>query len=214
MTKRGVLMLVLGMGLSLTGAGCAALGLAAHVLQPPRKVEAQFVPTTRPVAVLVESYRVKAAAGGATLTLRDTLASFVVEELRKHRPEGVVLDSHKVYDLRNRDARAFKAMTIDEIGRKLGVEQVIYVDLIRAGVMESTGGDLVRGEMTAMVRVVDSATGRTLWPTEVQDGRAVGVDTPFTRVDDTTNANTVADGITRATADQIAKMFYTYTVRD
>jgi hypothetical protein len=193
--------------------GCAAAGAAAYVLQPPQKVEARYKPTTRPMAILVETYRAKGGGGpgGQTVTVRDSLASYVAIELRKNKVTDVV-DTSKIFDLRSLDPAAFRKMSIDSVGRRVGADQVLYVDLLKFKVESSIGHDMVRGELQALVKIVDAANGETLWPKGAEQGFEVNVDTPFTRTDDTTTPTTVEDALARSAADQIAKLFYTWTV--
>lgn len=197
--------------LLMAGGGCQAAGFAAAMLKPPVKVEAQYKPpTTRPIAVLVDSDRAR-GSGAQALGMRDSLASYIVQELRKNEV-GIIIDSSKIYDLRTSNPKAFKTMSVDEIGRRVGADQVIVVDILKVNVSESTGGQLLHGELSALVRVVDAKTGQTLWPANLSDGFPMDIDTPFTQTDDTTNMATVRDGIGLGAGDQIAKLFYTWTV--
>lgn len=192
------------------GSGCAAAGFAAYVLQPPPKVEAKYKPTSRPIVVFVDSDHAR-GSGAQALAVRDSLASFIVEELQKNKV-GEVVESYKVYDLRTSDPKAFKTMTVDEVGRRTGGEQIIYVDLKKVAVGETTGGKLLRGELVAIVKMVDATTGKTVWPDNLSEGYPLDLDTPFTMSDETTSVESMREGIARSAADQIAKLFYTYTL--
>jgi hypothetical protein len=193
--------------LGLTITGCAIAGFAATVLKPPEKVPAKYTPTSQPMAVLVESSRLK----GNTNNIRDSLASYLALELRRNKVADII-DPYRIYDLRNVDQRAFKAMTIDGVGRKVGAKQVLYVDLREADVVESTGGQLMKGGVTALVKVVDADSGQTLWPDELQDGYLVTLDTPFTTTSTVTTPDSAREDLARATADAIAKLFYSWVV--
>lgn len=187
--------------------GCAAAAYTMVLLKPPEKIPPLYVPSTRPTAVLVESYRVK----GNVLGVRDSLAGFISAELEKNKVAEMV-PTHRVYDLRTSDHRAFRALTVDQIGRKVGAEQVIYVDVLEARVVESVGNQVVAGRVSAQVKVVEVATGRTLFPSGLEEGHLVSVETPFARTDDLTTPERVKEALCRTAASQIARLFYTYTV--
>lgn len=207
MTIRTVWVTGLMLLLSMAAAGCAAAGLAATMLKPPEKVQARYKPTSRPTAVVVENYRLP----GSGNSIRDSLASQLVVELRKNNVVPCV-DSYKIYDLRSSNPRAYRTMTIDEIGKRVGAEQVIYVDLVNSGVGMSTGGDMVRGDMAALVKVVDVQTGRTLWPDGMEEGYYVSIDIPFALINPDKTHQSVSKSLIQSSADRIAKLFYTWTV--
>lgn len=197
----------LALTLSVVLAGCVAAGYVATVFAPPQKVEALHKPASRPTAVVVENYRLP----GNWAAIRDTLASQLVLELRKNNVAPMV-DSHLVYDLRMMDPKAFRKMTVDEIGRKVGAEQVIYVDLITSSIGTATGGAMVKGDMAALVKMVDAKTGKTLWPAGVEEGYYVEIDIPYGMVNEDNTPGNVYNTLTLSSADRIAKLFYTWTV--
>lgn len=192
------------------GGGCAAAGFVASAVQGPKKVEAKYKPTTRPTVVVVDSYRVKDGTT-ETIEFREALASFVTDELRRNAVVPVI-DNYKVFDLRMSDPKSFRALSVDGIGKKLGAEQVVYVDLVRARTTEPMGGQAVQGEVSAVVKLVDVPTGKTLWPTESSEGYFVSSDVPFTQKDENTNTPAVREGLARAVALQIGRLFYAYEV--
>ena len=208
---RGYMVSVLALGLGITlagvGGGCAAVGVAAYMLEPPKKSVAKYTPTTRPMAVVVENARQKGSAG----LIRDQMSGFLVAELREHKVAEMI-ENHRVYDLRYADVKAFRAMSVDEIGRRVGADQVLYIDLVQADVADVTEGTMMRGSLIAMVRLVDSKSGEVLWPEASEEGFALVVETPLQTQMDRTNVEAMREGLARSAAGTIAKLFYTYNL--
>src|SRR5262249_7294049 len=131
--------------------GCGAVGVAAYKLSPPPTIEAQYVLPRVPTLVMVENYHDAAA----TRADAETLSRFIYEDLRAARIESKeqhkqielapLVDWKKIYDLRSQEPDRFNTMKITDIGRELGAEQVIYVDLIYSEVQEMMGSDMMRG---------------------------------------------------------------------
>jgi hypothetical protein len=200
------------MGLSLmllvTAVGCQAVAAAAIVFQPPPKSEAKYVPTTRPIVVFVDSDRQSGNAG----TVRETITALIVDELREHKV-GPIIDIDQLYNLRTKNAKAFRSMKVDEVGKKVGAEQVIFVDIVDAQIIVNSGGQLIKGKAQAFVRVVDVPTGQTLWPTNLNDGWPVMVESKY-KSGNESSADSMREEMVRAMASSVAKLFYTYNLEE
>lgn len=204
--RRAVVWLV-GLVVALsTAAGCVAAGYLAHVASGPPKVVALYTPTTRPTAVLVDSRGQR----GVDSALRDQLASLLSAELEENKVVPVV-PFHRIYDLRHADPRTFRTLTVHDIGRKVGAEQVVYVELVESDFVPTSAGMLLKGSLTAAVRVVDVPTGEVLWPTNLSEGHLVSVETPF-QERRAASPDLVREAVCRLMADRIARLFYTYRV--
>lgn len=193
--------------LAMSTGGCLAAGVVAYAASGPPKVEAAYRPTTRPTAVLVEHTSTRGAPGG----VRDLVASFLVAELREHKVAPIV-DFHRVYDLRQLDPRAFRAMTVDEIGRRVGAEQVIYVEIFEADFVPALSGALVKAAMSVGVRVVDVETGELMWPTSMEEGHRLVIESPYHERTTTLSPDEVKEQTCRLAARQIARLFYSYYI--
>lgn len=191
-----------------TAAGCVAAGYIAHVASGPPKVQALYTPTTRPTAVLVDSRNQR----GVDSALRDQLASLLTVELEDRKVVPVVA-FHRIYDLRHADPRGFRQLKVDEVGRRVGAEQVIYVEILESDFVPTSAGMLLKGSLTAVVRVVDVETGDVLWPTTMSEGYMVAVETPF-QERRAASADAVREAVCRLMADRIARLFYTYRVEE
>ena len=139
--------------------GCTALGVAAYKLHGPAKVPAMYVPQPKPMLVLVENYQHQSSVNAHA----DLLGRMLVKELEARRIAPLVsLD--QLQALRDARPREFQTMSMASIGREVGAEQILYVQLHRSDVSAVAGGDALTGQTAASVKVVDVATGDTLWP--------------------------------------------------
>ena len=196
----------------LAAAACGPIGAIAYKLQPDPTVEAKYKLQDRPTAILVENFRNPdiAATDAELLTrnLSDRLKDVVVDK----KPLVHVVAFEKVIDLRDAKPKAFFKMTIPQIGTAVGAEQVIYVDLQAGGVAPMATGEVLQGKASAQVKVVDVATGDTLWPTEMADGFPVTTQTNPLEGQSAGTYNAVREQLYEDLADKIAKLFYKYSV--
>jgi hypothetical protein len=142
--------------------GCQVLGLAAYKLHGPAKVPAKYLPERKPMLVLVENYRHQSSVNAHA----DVLAQFVMKDLEQHKVAPLV-PLERLHALRDAQRDEFGRMSIAAIGRETGASQVLYVQLHRSDVTPLAGGDTLDGKSEASVKVVDVATGETLWPAGV-----------------------------------------------
>ncbi|MGA3066590.1 MAG: hypothetical protein ABSF29_07060 [Tepidisphaeraceae bacterium] len=190
--------------------GCSAAGLVAYGASGTPKIKAKYVPAKVSTLVLVESY---GSAGDATLDA-DQLGYALVRELKDHQV-AQILDPQLLEKLREQDQEKYDKMTIDGIGRALGAKQVIYVNVLQAEIDAPTGSGSARGSITAVVRVVDAASGETRYPLDSRDGALLQIKTPWLHSDSPlpTRPDVHQDMVARM-ADDIGKLFYDWTPDD
>ena len=190
--------------------GCTALGVAAYKLHGPAKVPAKYVPQQRPMLVLVENYQHQSSVNAHA----DLLGRMLVKELEARKIAPLVsLD--RLQELRDARPREFATMSMASIGRQLGAEQILYVQLHNSDVQPMAGGDALSGQTAASVKVVDVATGDTLWPGGIvgEGGYPVAAGTKL----GTRDGGTIQDVRQRMYADlthQIARLFYKWQPED
>lgn len=189
--------------------GCSAVGFAASALGGPTVHDPKYAPTSRPTVVLVDNYRTKVP----TTSLRDAVSTLLTEELKEHNVAPIV-PQYKVYDLRAASPAAFRQMRIEQVARAVGAEQVIYVDVLDAGVASTMGDQLLKGGISVTIKVVDGATGETLWPKQFDDGYPFTIEMRYTPSGADVNNESIQGEMARQTADGIAKLFYKYTTDD
>lgn len=185
--------------------GCNIFGIVAAKSNGPEEVPAQYVPAKDSMLVLAESYGAAPSAGidsqyvGLALT----------KNLREHEIAPTI-DPKALTQLHDANGDQYNKMTIDGIGRAVGAKQVLYVQITNAQVEQPTGGDQVRGAMTAKVRIVDSDTGETRWPAGSRTGVVVQIQTDWSR-NDSPSQSKIHDEMADQLAEAIGKLFYAYT---
>lgn len=212
-----VLAVAVGIGIAAAGAlsGCAAGGVFAQSFVRG-KVKAQYTLEDRPTLVLVDDP--SNLLGDPTLA--NEVAYQVGVELQEFKALKRVVPPLGVYELAARWGQDYRRAAIDRVGRELGAEQVIYVFVDRAVLSPEPG--LLRPAAAVRVKVVDTGTGKRLFP-------AVGVDasTPqldHVRVNSSLSQPAPDDGsqettnvyrlkLARRVARDVARLFHDYVPR-
>jgi hypothetical protein len=206
---------VLAAGLPFFLGGCAEAGIAAYALVGDVPVDAEYELPRVPTLVFVENYVNPDASGDDA----NVLSRYIAADLKKHlgKPEKKngkklpplkLIDPMDLYNLRMADSTKFHQMEIQQIGRKLGAKQVIYVSMYSMDVQELGAADMMRGSGAARVKVVSSATGQTLWPEESSGGYPVSFESKLITPQQNTTAEQVRDKTMRRMAHEIARLFY------
>lgn len=201
--------LICGCALACAAAGCNLLGYAAHTVAGEEKVNAVYTLPQRSTVVVAEKYSNPSVAAFD----EEPLARFVTEELREHKAVAPLIDSEQVYALRTRTPYdKWQAMTTDAIGRAVGAEQVLYVNIVSCQVEVAPGSEMLRGQADVRVRLVDAKTGQTTWPEDAAGGWPVSVQTPMARRGEsgTTNEASVHMDLLRMAGERVGRLFYSY----
>lgn len=196
------------LGLCAVG-GCNVIGAAMYKFSPPPEVPAKYTLKNVPTVVLVENYRNPDLSANES----ELLGRYVQEKLSDKKLVTIV-PSEKILDLKNTRPSEYSRMTIPDIGKAVGAEQVIYIDLQAAGVGSMAGDFMYKGKGAAAVKVVDCKTGDTLWPTDSADGFGISYETPALKGGEGSTYNGVRDQLFNGFADRIAKLFYTWRQED
>jgi hypothetical protein len=139
--------------------GCSILGVAAYKLRGPAPIPAEYVPAKKPMLVLVENYEHQSSVNAHA----DLLGRMLMKDLDAKQVAPLVsLD--KLQELRDARPGEFRTMSMSAIGREVGAEQILYVQLHNSDVTPMSGSNTLTGQSAASVKVVDVATGDTLWP--------------------------------------------------
>jgi hypothetical protein len=153
-------------------AGCNILGAAAYKVAGEPDVPAEFELAKRPTVVMVENFRHPDLAAADA----EFIAQRVQERLMKKDLVPVVR-AEKIIELRGKGMGAFRKMTVKDVARAVEAEQVLYISFEAGGFASMGGGSTVQGRAVVKVKVIDAATGDTLWPGAVSDGRSVSFET-------------------------------------
>ncbi|MGD1278510.1 MAG: hypothetical protein ABR964_14960 [Tepidisphaeraceae bacterium] len=185
--------------------GCNAVGAAAYAAHGPTKIKPQYVFGKQPVLVLAESWGNAGDVSADAAQLGDLLPKTLTDH-EAAKP----IDPQKLERLRDQNPDKYARMTIDGIGRATGAKQVLYINVRNVQVDAPGGGQTMRGQIVALVRVVDSNSAETLWPPDAQAGALVQTQTPWMqRADNPATAQRqMHRQMVEQMADEIAKLFY------
>ena len=139
--------------------GCIAADLFG-ALAGDRKVPARHELADRPTLVFVEDP--DDALGSRSL--RHVVAANVGHHLvQKKVLSAEPVSPRRVSQLAEELGSEFDRLAIDEVGRRLGAEQVIHV-LIESATLEYHAAMVLRPRARAQVRVIDAVAGRRVFP--------------------------------------------------
>ncbi|MCK4603039.1 MAG: hypothetical protein KAU28_11270 [Phycisphaerae bacterium] len=189
--------------------GCAAIGWTVAAFAPPQKVEALYKPPkAKKILVFVDDITNPISYEPVKRKLTEKLN----EQLLEHEVAAKTIDYEKLLDLIS-VAPSFNELGVVQVGRKLGADIVLYVNIEEFALKEDPEGPLWRGTLRASVRMVDvQAKSPQLWPTD-RDNYPVGeVQTPATDDSSPTYGVEVARMLAEQMADKVAKLFYDHRV--
>jgi hypothetical protein len=201
---RMLLFILLPSSFILFSSGCQVLGVLAYKVHGPPKVPAQYVPQQKPMLVLVENYEHQSSVNPHA----DLLARMVVKEMGE-RKIAPLIPLEKLQELRDARPSEFPTMSMASIGREVGADQILYVQLHRSDVTPMSGGNTLTGQTAASVKVVDVASGDTLWPDGVaaEAGYPVAAATKL-GTDKGTNVADVRQHMYAQLSHEVVKLFY------
>lgn len=188
--------------------GCAAFGAFEYAAMGPPVQPARYEPARKPMVVFVENYR----SPSAVALDADRLGSMVARELAVNDVVPVV-SPEALFSLREQKGTAFGEMRISEIGQAVGAEQVLYIELLASRAEQPTG-ELMKASMSARVKVVDAADGRTLWPADMSEGYAMQYETPMKLREEQVSLSSVREEMLRTMARRTARLFYAWKPSD
>jgi hypothetical protein len=186
-------------------AGCGVFGALAHKVVGDPPVPAQYVPPQTPMLVWVENY---GAPGSARLE-SEQLALAIEHELRA-RNVAPLVDATALRDEHAQRPDSLKRLTIPALGAKAGARQVVYVHLSSGSIEQPPASDAMRASASARVRVVDVASGQTVWPLDLAEGFEILVEAPYQRLGPGVNELTLRQQLRRSLAERIARLFYNF----
>ncbi len=191
--------------------GCAILGFVANNVFP-EKIKAAYRLPDRPTVIVVDD----------PLALLDDRA-FLVQvahgvgvELTQQRAVSQVIASERLVKLSARLGDEFGRMPIDHIGRELGAEQVVHVNI------ESVAVSHARMQLLCQVKVIDAVRGVRLFPASVlgpggptlRGAGRISVEIAHTAVADVRRGERVMVGrdLGRRVSVEVARLFVDYEV--
>lgn len=185
--------------------GCKAMGLVANAVAGGNKTEAMYTLAPRPTVVIAEKFDNPAEA----VFDAEPLSRYITESLQG-KTTATLIDSSKIYSLQAADRAKWRGMTIAQLGRAVNAEQIIYISIVSTSIDNAPGSDMIRGEGAVRVRVVDAATGGTLWPADEAAGYTILAQTRIRRRgENAVDEASVRSDLLRDLSSRVAQMFYT-----
>jgi hypothetical protein len=186
--------------------GCNVIGFAAATVAGTSNTPPVYVPAKQSTVVIAENFH------DPTRSIRDDepLARYVTD-LLKHGDIVPTIDPGEIYVMRHDSPVAeqkWRGMSIAAMGRSVTARQVIYLDIVTVSIETSPGSDAIRGHGEVLVRMIDTESGATLWPTDAADGYPVTADTRMYHAGET--EDDIRDNVHKILADKIIKLFTGY----
>jgi hypothetical protein len=193
--------------LSVLLSGCTAAGVLAYKLAGPTPVDAKYTPAKTPLLILVENHRQPSMTVGP-----DVLTGYLAEQLTDNKVAPLV-PTEKLQALRDAKPEEYKTMSISAIGKAVGASQVLYVQFNVDDVTQLAGGDSLQGKTDVVVKMIDVASGKTLWP-DTSEGYGVGSSSSLGTESSQGTPVEVHRRMYTILADKIAKLFYRWQPED
>jgi hypothetical protein len=203
LVPRNAVILLICASLLLLLIGCSPLGAISYKIFGPPSTPAMYKPAKVPTLILVENFDHPAASAPDS----EMLQQLLFEEFRDRKIAPVIAPDELLRLKSMFGEVEFRKLSITAVGRGVGAKQIIYVDLAQAQVESAVGSDVVRGHGTVRVRVIDVASGETLWPPEAQQGYPVSYETPMPEKEQRGNVTLARAKLHQGLALRVGRLF-------
>ncbi len=187
-------------------AGCGPIGALAYKASSEPEVPARYVPKKAPMLVVVENFHNPDSVGLAA----EQLTRQLTVELRHHNVAPMI-DPDPVYEFRSEHPEQYAKMNISEVGKRFKAGQILYGDLVQFSIEPTLATDMVKGHAQIRTRIVDVASGRTLWPPDVSSGESITLDTPYLHLTNGASESFVRGQLISALSERVGRMFYKWS---
>jgi hypothetical protein len=189
--------------------GCQAIGVVADKISPPT-VEAQYAfGKTTQVLVIAENFRTPTQSESDA----DRVAQLVSEELTTEQA-ALIVSPEKLALVRDVKPDAYAKMSVVDLGRAVGAQQVLYIDMGGVGVGAQPGSDVLKGVAQANVKIIDVATGAVAFPKDMAEGVPVSFETVLRRASLKSTPDAVRTQAIVGLSGKIARLFHKYYPAD
>lgn len=191
-------------------AGCNIVGPAVLLLHPPIKEPAEVELTEGRLALLVEYARSREENPVFTRAFHDRLQ----EVLREQKLPTTFISQDEVARAR-RAHPDFARWNLQQIGRELDADQVLYARVEQLRLRDDAVGLIVTPEVQLRLMLIDvhARDKPRLWPDETE-GRLVKRGRPSQEATDPVMVDAETTKLARDTAWVVAKYFYEYDVEE
>lgn len=182
--------------------GCQVIFVALEKMFPKERVPALFsLPGGKTVLVFPDDLQNPLSYP----TVKRRLAQKLNAVLMEKRLAGRTIPYERLMELRSAEPE-FNLMGICKIGRRLGADLVVYVDIEQFKLKDSPVDTLWRGRLGGRAKVVDVLKGR-IWPEE-SAGYPVKVNTPLAESHADTFGGELAKKLAEDLAVEVAQLFH------
>ena len=194
-------------------AGCNIAGPAAYFITGTGTVPAQYELLDRPTVVFVDDRGNVIPL--SSRNMRVVIADRVTEELLKRELLTTMIAPRDAIGAAAANDRHSDLLSVGEIGRLAGVEQVIYIEMVSFG---GASGEIPVPTAIARVRVIDVPNRVRLFPTGEDEAAARIVQAqlePFDtqQVRSTSNRLKLYTALAEETGVAVARLFYAHEPR-
>ena len=194
----------------LSTSGCPLAAYLAAISQGPQEHKATYElkdeVTGGKVVVWVRAIPEELEA--RDVSVRDLLGRQVTAILKTDSKVPMISYDQVARLLRRRPVIA--QATAQQVGRKVGAGKVIYIDVREFALRDTPRSNILRGRLHATVAIIDVASGAQDWPTGTEGHSVKHEDRTREPERGSQNAQIIREVIA-ASAEKIAKLFYTYT---
>jgi len=205
--------------------GCEGLSAVSYAFQGGEPVKKLFQLPPKRTLVLVDTLEGPDQTNAlATPSYRNLIASDIGYYLEKEEalPPDLIIDLRELNQLAGQLGDDYDRTPIDQIGRRLGAEQVIHVLIEQSSV--AVAGNLYRPAAAGQVKVIDVRQAKRIFP-RTMDLEAEGGGVPGHRfsvemdpINQDVVSTTLTDMLSRQLAQQIAldvsRLFYDWRKPD
>ena len=206
-TAARVLVAILSATTAMSLPGCAVFGWIVAKFAPEKKVPAEYeFPAGTTILVFVDDMLHPVDYEPVKIQLTEMLNA----QLIAHKVAAKTIPYSRLGEFISATP-SFNSLAVSEVGRKLGADMVLYVQIDEFGLRDAAAGaELWKGRLATSIRLVDVTKGR-LWPTDSPTGHMVPKAETQT-VSDSSQARgeQISRELADETADKIAKLFYSY----
>jgi len=188
--------------------GCTLANWFVAVFSPPQKVKALYKPPKdKSYLVFVDDLLCPVTYEPIKRELTESLS----EQLIEHGIAASTVPYEDLLDLMAANSN-FNSMHVPTVGRKLGADMVLYVQIDEFALKDDQASPLWKGLLRVTVKIVDSDAGR-LWPPDRPGGYPLSaIETPQTEHPSPAYGTELASLLADKAADRITKLFYEHEV--
>lgn len=211
MTAKALLIAMMA-AMAVATPSCTMVAWTAAQFSPPQKVKALYVvPADKKVLIFVDDLSNPVSYP----PVKRELAEAIGRQFAENKVASVTISYERVLDLMATEKK-FNDMGVANVGRKVGADLVLFVDIKSFKLREEEGSPLWEGNLGVSVRWVDAwATKKDsarIWPKDAAEYGVPAVGMPVKEEPSVDYGAEMARILATRMADRIAKLFYDHEV--